>query len=45
MPPYVLTLSEQELADLMTFVRAAWGHHAAPVSALDVQRLRNGAAR
>jgi mono/diheme cytochrome c family protein len=45
MPPYVLTLSEQELADLMTFVRAAWGHQAAPVSALDVQRLRNGAAR
>ena len=45
MPPYVLTLSEQELADLMTFIRAAWGHQAAPVSALDVQRLRNGAAR
>ena len=45
MPPYVLALSEQELADLLSFLRAAWGHQAAPVSALDVQRLRGGAAR
>jgi mono/diheme cytochrome c family protein len=45
MPPYVLTLSEQEVADLLSYLRAAWGHQAAPVSALDVQRLRNGAAR
>ena len=45
MPPYVLTMSEQEIADLLSYLRAAWGHQAAPVSALDVQRLRNGAAR
>jgi mono/diheme cytochrome c family protein len=45
MPPYVLTLSEQEVADLLSFVRASWGHQAAPVSAQDVQRLRDGAAR
>ena len=45
MPPYVLTLSEQEVADLLSYLRASWGHQAAPVSALDVQRLRDGAAR
>ena len=45
MPPYVLTLSEQEVADLLSYLRAAWGHQAGPVSALDVQRLRDGAAR
>jgi mono/diheme cytochrome c family protein len=45
MPPYVLTLTEQEVADLLSYLRASWGHQAAPVSALDVQRLRDGAAR
>jgi mono/diheme cytochrome c family protein len=45
MPPYVLALSEQQVADLLSFLRTAWGHQAAPVSALDVQRLRGGAAR
>lgn len=43
MPPYVLVLREQELADLLSFVRTAWGNHAGAVSALDVQRLRDGA--
>ena len=45
MPPYVLALSEQDMADVLSFIRAAWGNKAAPVSALDVQRLRDGAAR
>jgi len=45
MPPYVLTLSEPELADLLSYLRASWGHQAGPVSALDVQRLRDGAGR
>ena len=45
MPPYVLTLSEQEVSDLLSYLRASWGHQAAPVSALDVQRLRDGAGR
>lgn len=44
MPPYVLSLSEQQVADVLSFIRAAWGHSAPPVSALDVQRLRDGAA-
>jgi cytochrome c553 len=45
MPPYVLELSEQEISDVVSFIRSAWGNQAAPVSALDVQRLRNGAAQ
>lgn len=45
MPPYVLELSEQEIADVSTYVRAAWGNAATPVSALDVQQLRASAGR
>ena len=45
MPPYVLELSEQDVSDVLSFIRSAWGNRAAPVSALDVQRLRNGAAQ
>jgi len=45
MPPYVLDLSEQDIADVSTFVRAAWGNDAPPVSALDVQQLRASAVR
>jgi hypothetical protein len=32
-----------ELAAVLTHLRSAWGHQAAPVSALDVQQLRGGA--
>jgi len=44
MPPYVLELSEQDMSDVLSFIRSAWGNRATPVSALEVQRLRNGAA-
>lgn len=40
MPPFVLELSEQEIADVLTYVRTQWGNQAAPVSALDVRQLR-----
>ena len=45
MPPFVLELNDQDLADLLTFVRTQWGHKAAPVSALDVQQLRGSVGR
>ncbi|QHE78042.1 c-type cytochrome [Hydrogenophaga sp. PBL-H3] len=45
MPPFVLDLSGEDVADLLTYVRSAWGHDAPPVSALDVQQLRSAAAR
>lgn len=45
MPPFVLDLSGQEIADLLTYVRGAWGNDAPPVSALDVQQLRSAAGQ
>ncbi len=45
MPPFVLTLSDREVATLLTHLRTQWGHQAPPVSELDVQRLRESAAR
>lgn len=45
MPPYVLELSEQEIADVLTYVRTEWGNQAAPVSALDVRQLRGPSGR
>lgn len=45
MPPFVLTLSDSEVATLLTYLRTQWGHQAPPVSELDVQRLRESAAR
>jgi mono/diheme cytochrome c family protein len=40
MPPFGQSLSEAEVAALATFVRSAWGNSAAPVTALEVQRVR-----
>jgi len=34
-------LSDAEVADLLTFVRSAWGNRGAPVSTLDVSRFRS----
>jgi mono/diheme cytochrome c family protein len=45
MPPFVLQLNDQELADVLTYVRTQWGNQAAPVSALDVQQLRGPLGR
>ncbi len=45
MPPFVLTLNDQDLADVLTYVRTQWGNQAAPVSALDVQQLRGSLGR
>lgn len=40
MPPFMFTLSDEEVAAVLTHLRTQWGHQAAPVSALDVQALR-----
>jgi mono/diheme cytochrome c family protein len=42
MPPFAQTLSDAEIAELLTFIRSAWGNSAAPVSQLDVMRYRTG---
>jgi mono/diheme cytochrome c family protein len=41
MPPFVLVLNDADLAAVLTHVRTAWGNRAAPVSELDVSRLRD----
>lgn len=45
MPPFVLNLSDAELAALLTYVRNSWGNQAPAVTELDIHRLRNIASR
>jgi mono/diheme cytochrome c family protein len=40
MPSFAWKLTDQEIADVSTFLRNSWGNRAAPVSAGDVGRLR-----
>lgn len=45
MPPYLLTLSDAEVAAVLTHVRTAWGNRGEAVSALQVQQIRQAQAR
>jgi mono/diheme cytochrome c family protein len=40
MPPYGQVLNDYEIAAVATFMRQSWGNSAAPVSALDVLRVK-----
>jgi mono/diheme cytochrome c family protein len=40
MPPFAHTLSDDEIAAVVSFVRTAWGNRGAPVSARDANALR-----
>jgi mono/diheme cytochrome c family protein len=40
MPPFGHSLADAEIAALLSYLRSAWGHAAAPVSPLDVLKLR-----
>lgn len=40
MPPFVLTLSNQEIADVLSYVRHSWGNQAGPVSPVQVDKVR-----
>lgn len=42
MPPYGLVLNHTDIAALLTYLRSAWGHRAAAVTPLQVQRWREG---
>jgi mono/diheme cytochrome c family protein len=42
MPPFSTVLNDAEIAAVATYLRSAWGHAAAPVSALEVNRQRGG---
>jgi mono/diheme cytochrome c family protein len=45
MPPFVLALTDREIAAVLTYVRGAWGNQAASVSEFDVSRLRASTQR
>lgn len=42
MPPFGSTLSNQDVADVLTYTRSAWGNQGRPVSAAEVARNRQG---
>lgn len=41
MPPFATVLGDEELAQLLSFIRGSWGNRAGAVSALDVGRFRD----
>ena len=45
MPPFAHVLDEADMAAVVSYVRGAWGNDAAPVTPLEVLRLRPGALR
>jgi mono/diheme cytochrome c family protein len=40
MPPFAQLLSDDEVAAVVTYIRAAWGNRGSPVSAREANRLR-----
>ena len=42
MPPFNNTLNDQDVADLLTYLRSSWGNDARPISAAEVSRNRQG---
>jgi mono/diheme cytochrome c family protein len=40
MPGFAWRLSDQEVADVVSFIRGSWGNKGAPVKAADVESLR-----
>jgi mono/diheme cytochrome c family protein len=45
MPPYATVLSDADVAEILSHLRASWGQRATPVSTLEVARYRGSAAR
>lgn len=43
MPPFATTLSDGEVAAVLTYIRSAWGNRAAPVTELTVTQQRSSA--
>jgi alcohol dehydrogenase (quinone), cytochrome c subunit len=40
MPGFAWRLSDENVADVVNFIRTSWGNHASPVSSADVARIR-----
>jgi mono/diheme cytochrome c family protein len=45
MPAFVGVLSDQQVADIATFVRSGWGNSGAAVSASEVAKVRADVAK
>ena len=45
MPAFAWKLSDQEVADLATYLRGAWGNQAGPVAASEVKKTRKSIAK
>ena len=43
MPPFVLVLSDSDVAEVLTHIRSSWGNQAAGLSTFDVNRVRANA--
>ncbi|HYE40131.1 MAG TPA: cytochrome c, partial [Ramlibacter sp.] len=43
MPPFATTLSDADVAAVLTYIRVGWNNRAAPVSEFDVTRQRSSA--
>jgi mono/diheme cytochrome c family protein len=41
MPPFRQQLSDQQIADVLTYIRSSWNNHGGPVRPEDVKALRN----
>nr|WP_259460809.1 cytochrome c [Paraburkholderia sp. BL23I1N1] len=41
MPPFAQTLSDEEVAAVVTYIRTAWGNHGTPVTVKEVNALRS----
>ena len=42
MPPFLQRLSDAEVADVLSYIRNAWGNAASRVDTIDVHRAREG---
>ena len=40
MPPFLFTLSNQEIADVLTYVRQSWGNHGTVITPMQVDAVR-----
>ena len=40
MPPFATTLQDRDIADILSYIRQAWGNKGAPVSEAEVQAIR-----
>jgi alcohol dehydrogenase (quinone), cytochrome c subunit len=43
MPSFAWRLNDQEVADIVNFIRSSWGNHSAPITTADVAKLRKPA--